>query len=166
MLSSVFRAPGVTKCPFRAWRQTRRNCREAVLKETLIQGTKLWRFFETARRYLVQGIPTLPSFQASRYESFRNRDFQRDHWVVVNQVGETECVPRFLNPDEIRDTGRRVRFFFRVMMTSSNGNIFRVTGPLYGEFTGPGEFPTQRPVTRSFDVYFDQGLNKRLCKQS
>ena len=23
------------------------------------------------------------------------------------------------------------------MMTSSNGNIFRVTGPLYGEFTGP-----------------------------
>ena len=23
------------------------------------------------------------------------------------------------------------------MMTPSNGNIFRVTGPLYGEFTGP-----------------------------
>ena len=38
------------------------------------------------------------------------------------------------------------------MMTSSNGNIFRVTGPLCGEFTGPGEFPTQRPVTRSFDI--------------
>ena len=38
------------------------------------------------------------------------------------------------------------------MMTSSNGNIFRVTCPLCGEFTGPGEFPTQRPVTRSFDV--------------
>ena len=40
------------------------------------------------------------------------------------------------------------------MMTSSNGNIFRVTGPLCGKFTGPGEFPTQRPVTRSFDVFF------------
>ena len=39
-------------------------------------------------------------------------------------------------------------------MTSSNGNTFRVTGPLCGEFTGPGEFPTQRPVTRSFDVFF------------
>ena len=51
-------------------------------------------------------------------------------------------------------------------MTSSNGNIFRVTGPLCGEFTGPGEFPAQRPVTRSFDVYFDLRLNKRLCKQS
>ena len=34
-----------------------------------------------------------------------------------------------------------------VMTTSRNGNIFRVTGPLCGEFTGPGEFPTQRPVT-------------------
>ena len=51
------------------------------------------------------------------------------------------------------------------MMTSSNGNIFRVTGPLCGEFTGPGEFPTQRPVTRSFDVFFDLLLNKRLSKQ-
>ena len=27
------------------------------------------------------------------------------------------------------------------MMTSSNGNNFRVTGPLCGEFTGPGDFP-------------------------
>ena len=52
-----------------------------------------------------------------------------------------------------------------IMMTSSNGNIFRVTGPLCGEFTGPGEFPTQRPVTRSFDVFFDLRLNKRLNKQ-
>ena len=29
-----------------------------------------------------------------------------------------------------------------------------------------GEFPAQRPVTRSFDVFFDQRLNKRLNKQS
>ena len=28
-----------------------------------------------------------------------------------------------------------------------------------------GEFPTQRPVTRSFDVFFDLRLNKRLGKQ-
>ena len=39
------------------------------------------------------------------------------------------------------------------MMTSSNRNIFRVTGHLCGEV--PGEFPAQRPVTRSFDVFFD-----------
>ena len=29
-----------------------------------------------------------------------------------------------------------------------------------------GEFPSQRPVTRSFDVFFDLHLNKRLSKQS
>ena len=30
----------------------------------------------------------------------------------------------------------------------------------------PGEFPGQRPVTRSVDVFFDLRLNKRLSKQS
>ena len=30
----------------------------------------------------------------------------------------------------------------------------------------PGEFPAQRPVTRSFVVFFDLRLNKRLSKQS
>ena len=30
----------------------------------------------------------------------------------------------------------------------------------------PVEFPSQRPVTRSFDVFFDLCLNKRLSKQS
>ena len=30
----------------------------------------------------------------------------------------------------------------------------------------PGEFPAQRPVTRSFDVFFDLCLNKWLSKQS
>ena len=29
----------------------------------------------------------------------------------------------------------------------------------------PDEFPAQRPVTRSFDVFFDLRLNKRLSKQ-
>ena len=55
------------------------------------------------------------------------------------------------------------------MMTSSNGNIFRVTRLLalcVGKSPVTGEFPAQRPVTRSFDVFFDLRLNKRLSKQS
>ena len=36
--------------------------------------------------------------------------------------------------------------------------------PLCGEFTGP--FPSQRPVTRSFHVFFDLRLNKPCSKQS
>ena len=48
------------------------------------------------------------------------------------------------------------------MMTSSNGNIFRISGP----FTGHRWIPPQRPMTRSFDVLFDLRLNKQLSKQS
>ena len=51
-------------------------------------------------------------------------------------------------------------------MTSSNEDIFRITGNLCGEFTGPRWIPTQRPVTRSFVVFFDLRLNKGLSKQS
>ena len=51
------------------------------------------------------------------------------------------------------------------MTTSSNGNIFRVTGHLCGEFTVTGEFPAQRPVMRGFDVFFDMRPYKRLSKQ-
>ena len=29
-----------------------------------------------------------------------------------------------------------------------------------------GDFPSQRPMTRSFDIFFYLGLNKRLSKQS
>ena len=50
------------------------------------------------------------------------------HWCVARYSGTVnKCYPRFLE-----------------MMTSSNGNIFRVTGRLCGEFTA------QSPVTRSF----------------
>ena len=49
------------------------------------------------------------------------------------------------------------RLFY--MVTSSNGNIFRVTDLLCGEF------PSQKPVTRSFDIYFDLHLNQQISKQ-
>ena len=52
------------------------------------------------------------------------------------------------------------------MMMSSKGNIFRVLAICAGNSPVPGEFPAQRPVTRSFDVFFDLRLNKRLKKQS
>ena len=51
-------------------------------------------------------------------------------------------------------------------MTSSYGNIFRVTALCAENSTVTGEFPSQRPVTWSFDVFFDPRLNKRLSKQS
>ena len=74
--------------------------------------------------------------------------------ITWTNGGDDSLVPNVLGHLEVECT-----------MTSSNGNIFRVTGPLCGVFTGPGEFSAQRPVTQSFDVFFDLRLNKRLSKQ-
>ena len=49
------------------------------------------------------------------------------------------------------------------MMTSSNGNALLAI--CAGNSPVPGEFPTQRPVTRSLDVFSDLHPNKRLRKQ-
>ena len=43
---------------------------------------------------------------------------------------------------------------------------FCLTGPLWGKPPVTDGFPSQRPVTRSFDVFFDLCLNKRLSNQS
>ena len=53
-----------------------------------------------------------------------------------------------------------------IMMTSSNGNIFLVTGLCEGNSPVTDEFPSQSPMTRSFDVSLICALNKRLSKQS
>ena len=51
------------------------------------------------------------------------------------------------------------------MMTSSNGNISALLAFCVGNSPVNGEFPTQRPMTRSFDVFFGLRPNKRLSKQ-
>ena len=53
-----------------------------------------------------------------------------------------------------------------LMMTSSNENIFRVTGPLCGEFTGPRWIPLTKASDAERWRFFPLCLNKRLCKQS
>ena len=87
-----------------------------------------------------------------------------------NPPGVNELKP--CNHGVIRDILPQLFIFscgqkMRCMMTSSNGNIFRVTGHLCGEFTGPRWIPrTKASDTQSFDVFFDLRLNKRLSKQS
>ena len=45
-------------------------------------------------------------------------------------------------------------------------NFPRVLVLWVGDSPVTGEFPAQRPVTQSFDVFFDLHLNKRLSKQT
>ena len=72
---------------------------------------------------------------------------------LVREISNQTCLIRdsaYLEPTETS--------FNKLMMTPSNENLFRVTVT--------GEFSSQRPVTRSFDVFFDLCLNKRLSKPS
>ena len=47
------------------------------------------------------------------------------------------------------------------LMTLLNEIICRVTGPLWGGIHPTGEFPSQKPMKRSFGVFFDMHLNNR-----
>ena len=46
------------------------------------------------------------------------------------------------------------------MVTSSNGNISALLALCEGNSPVPGEFPSQRPVTRSFNVFCDLRLKQ------
>ena len=46
-------------------------------------------------------------------------------------------------------------------MASSNGNIFRVTGPLWGESTGDRWIPITKASGAELGAIFDLRLNKR-----
>ena len=59
-----------------------------------------------------------------------------------------------------------VRHKHRLMMTSPNGIFSALLALCAGNSPVTGEFPSQRPVTRSIGVFSDLRLNKRLSKQS
>ena len=52
-----------------------------------------------------------------------------------------------------------------VMMTSSNRNIFRITGPLCGELTGHQWNPLTKASDAQLWCFYDLRLNKRLSKR-
>ena len=68
----------------------------------------------------------------------------------------------FVNENVVRKTPIGGWF----MMTSSNGNIFCVTGPLCGEFTGHRWITCTKASDAELDVFFDLRLNKKFSKQS
>ena len=56
--------------------------------------------------------------------------------------------------------------FEHILMTSSKENISPLLNLCAGCSPVTGEFPSQRPATRSFDGFFGLRRNKRLSKQS
>ena len=86
------------------------------------------------------------------------------HALTLQHTSRPLCENRVLDLLIIGYWSQCILGFVQRMMTSSNGNIFRVTGHMRGEFPGPRWIPHTKASERSFDVYFDLRPNKRLSK--
>ena len=54
----------------------------------------------------------------------------------------------------------------KYLINNHNLGTIRAKKSLWFHDDVTSRFPSQRPVTRNFDVFFDLRLNKRLSKQS
>ena len=97
------------------------------------------------------------SFQERKYTSCQNLGSLRV--LQVSTILQNITIVTQINKDAPTITAkswwRHQMEAFSALLTLCAGN-----SPI------TGEFPSQRPVTRSFDVFFDLRLNKRLSKQS
>ena len=92
-------------------------------------------------------------------------------WLRSEIVVKSETAPHHCGGTELRIQISRVLTLNTsstsdFMMTSSNGNIFRVTGHLCGEFTGPRWIPRTKAIDAELWCFCDLRLNKRVSKQS
>ena len=119
-------------------------------------ATEIWVNIGSGNGLLPDGTKLLPELMLIYHQSkagFPNMIYKR-HWKYKDQVMNHHFLVCLLSSQ--RDIP-----WWRHQMETFSALLFLFCG----EFTGPGEFPTQRPVTRSFDVFFDLHLNKRLSKQ-
>ena len=77
-------------------------------------------------------------------------------------VQEVKIIPREKKNDSFNLSGRKFDAWWRHQMETFSALLAICAG----NSPVTGEFPAQRPVTRSFDVFLDLHLNKRLSKQS
>ena len=85
------------------------------------------------------------------------------------------CVPQHLQLIDMQCSLSTLHIFFHLIYTQQSikpwwrhqmETFSALLALCVGNSPVTGEFPSQRPVTRSFDVYFALHLNKRLSKQS
>ena len=83
------------------------------------------------------------------------------HYHLRRTVGQTNYQKQTLNlagfprEENYPSSEQKKHSHLSHKIKSSNGNIFRLTGLLSWDLPVTGEFPAQRSVTRSFDVFFD-----------
>ena len=130
-------------------------------------------FYECFEWIIIEFVPRSPVDRKSRrFRWWRRADCQatghsmlslylwipRQRWPTHMQTTlRTNCLRKYIAKSLTHHL---------FMMTLSNGKFAALLALYAGNSPVTGEFPTQRPVTRSFDVFFDLRLNKRLSKQS
>ena len=90
--------------------------------------------------------------------------FDKKNWSISDHISSGSAIIYMLFPLAVNSVMRRTWLIpwwrhqmetFSVLLAICAGNS-----------PATGEFPAQRPVTRSYDVFFDLRLNKRLGEQS
>ena len=106
--------------------------------------------------------------QSFSYSSVNQKNMISDAFVMKCLLKNNSCVCEESTPKRQRclktnkgNPNMEIRLSC-IMMTSSNGSIFHVNGLCTGNSPVTGEFPSERPMKRSFDLR----LSKRLNKQS
>ena len=86
-------------------------------------------------------------------------------WYAYCVIGSNPNVKKFLGLTLIRHRSVRLCYFM-AWWRNQMETFSALLAICAGNSPVPVEFPAQMPVTRSFDVFFDLSLNKRLSKQS
>ena len=84
---------------------------------------------------------------------------QNDHWVIGIHSNKW-----LLTAVWLKYFPWKHRHMKQTMMTSSNGTVFSVTGPLWGEFAGHRWIPLTKACDAEIWCFYDLHLNKRLSK--
>ena len=94
-------------------------------------------------------------------------------WIIVAKTTSSWHLTALLDRPEslisyckIISANEQVKLTLPYIMASSNGNIFRVTGPLCGEFTGHGWIPCTQGQWRRALMLSLICAGKRLSKHS
>ena len=129
------------------------------LKRDMIQICMQWRGYWAQSTVNCQYLPDrqflLVLFTLSRISHLIKLSHTKRSWLIVN-LTRTHVANEFKYSYENVVAKHRCKYIYiyicsvakltiaylsQFMMTSSNCNIFRVTGHFYGEFTGPRWFP-------------------------
>ena len=98
---------------------------------------------------------------------WRVKMFPFDDVIMLSFSHVGQDIRRWYTNDEVRtflnSTSHRYSTI-KAMVMSSIGNISALLAVCAGNSPVTGEFPTQRSVTRSFDVFFDLRLKQQLSK--